>query len=299
VTLWRVAVRVPVDEGDIALARLIELVPEGLEEGTVGDEIEWVAYLDKKAANDLATAFPFAERSVVPEGWEDAWKEFHHSIVVGGIWIGPPWEASAAGMRTVVIDPGRAFGTGAHPTTRLCVELLARVEPGSLLDVGCGSGVLSLAAARLGFGPIVAVDNDPVAVDVTRANARANDVELDARLVDATAGDAANGGAITSGATTGDAAASDAITGEAMTAATTSEATIDAALPAVDVAVANVLLRPVEVVLSRLTARTVVSSGYLDGELPAHPGWVHVDRVEADGWAADRFERVGTALQSA
>ena len=83
-----------------------------------------------------------------------------------------------------MIDPGRAFGTGAHPTTRLCVELLARAERGSLLDVGCGSGVLSIAAARLGFGPIRAVDNDPVAVETTIANAAVNGVVIDAALLD-------------------------------------------------------------------------------------------------------------------
>ena len=91
----------------------------------------------------------------------------------------------------VVIDPGRAFGTGAHATTRLCVELLARIPRGSLLDVGCGSGVLSIAAARLGYGPVSAVDDDPVAVEVTRANAAVNGVAVDARVLDATVGAAA------------------------------------------------------------------------------------------------------------
>src|SRR5581483_856300 len=79
---------------------------------------------------------------------------------------------------------GRAFGTGGHPTTRLSLELLQEQEPASLLDVGCGSGVLSIAAARLGFAP-VAVDADPAAVEVTSANAAANGVELTARLLDA------------------------------------------------------------------------------------------------------------------
>jgi ribosomal protein L11 methyltransferase len=79
----------------------------------------------------------------------------------------------------VVVDPGRAFGTGAHATTRLCLELLQDVEPTSLLDVGCGSGVLSVAAAKLGFAPVIATDIDEVALEVTRTNAKANGVGVD------------------------------------------------------------------------------------------------------------------------
>jgi ribosomal protein L11 methyltransferase len=78
-----------------------------------------------------------------------------------------------------VIDPGRAFGTGAHPTTRLCLELLQEVRPTSLLDVGCGSGVLSIAATKLGFGPVKAVDLDETALEVTAENAAANGVVVD------------------------------------------------------------------------------------------------------------------------
>ena len=85
-------------------------------------------------------------------------------------------------MIDLVIDPGRAFGTGAHPTTRLCLELLLELADdgarGSLCDLGCGSGVLSIAAARLGFGPVTALDSDRLAVEATTANARDNGVAL-------------------------------------------------------------------------------------------------------------------------
>jgi ribosomal protein L11 methyltransferase len=80
----------------------------------------------------------------------------------------------------LVVDPGQAFGTGAHPTTRLCLELLLELDPpGSFADLGCGSGVLALAAARLGFAPVTALDSDAAAVAATGANARRNGVVLD------------------------------------------------------------------------------------------------------------------------
>jgi ribosomal protein L11 methyltransferase len=199
----------------------------------------------------LLVAFPDADVTPVQPGWEDVWRTFHRPVRAGGLWIGPPWEQPDPSELAVVIDPGRAFGTGAHPTTRLCVELLSRCERGSLLDVGCGSGVLSIAAARLGYGPIRAVDNDPVAVETTIANAMVNGVVLLASLLD----------------------------GEAD------------ALPHADVVVANVLLAPVERILARLDAPTAITSGYLTGDMPAAPGWRHLERVELDGWAADRFER--------
>jgi ribosomal protein L11 methyltransferase len=94
--------------------------------------------------------------------------------------VRPPWESAAGDLDELVIDPGQAFGTGAHPTTRLSLELLLDLEPaGSLVDLGCGSGVLAIAAARLGFGPVCAVDSERAAVDATLENARANAVQLD------------------------------------------------------------------------------------------------------------------------
>ncbi len=89
-----------------------------------------------------------------------------------------------------MIDPGRAFGTGAHPTTRLCLQLLLELEPtGGLLDVGCGSGVLSIAAAALGFAPVLAVDVDPAAIEETGRNAAVNGAPVETRLLDATEGE--------------------------------------------------------------------------------------------------------------
>jgi ribosomal protein L11 methyltransferase len=119
----------------------------------------------------------------VPDDWTERWKRFHVPVLVGSrLWLRPPWEEPAVrpGVIDLVVDPGRAFGTGAHPTTRLCLELLLEVEPaGSLADLGCGSGVLAIAASKLGFEPVVAVDSDSGAVDATRANVRANGVVLE------------------------------------------------------------------------------------------------------------------------
>ena len=113
------------------------------------------------------------------EGWQDTWRAFHHGVRVGRLWVGPPWEEPPGDAVPVVIDPGRAFGTGAHPTTRLCLELLQRVGARSVVDVGCGSGVLAIAAAKLGFRSVAAFDMDEVALETTRANAVANDVAID------------------------------------------------------------------------------------------------------------------------
>jgi ribosomal protein L11 methyltransferase len=150
-----------------------------------------------------------------------------------------------------VIDPGRAFGTGAHPTTRLCLELLQELEPASLLDAGSGSGVLSIAAVLLGFAPVTGIDVDAAAVDVTLENARANGVELSAYAADVLADE----------------------------------------LPAAEIVVANVALDVVERLLPRVTARRAVLSGYLDRDEPRVDGWTRVGRRTADGWAADQLER--------
>jgi ribosomal protein L11 methyltransferase len=245
---------VALDERESAIARLLDFVPAGLEEIDDGGEVELAVYVGVTGQTAICDSFPQAVVSDVEPGWEDRWREFHRPVRAGGVWLGPPWETPPAGVPSVVIDPGRAFGTGAHPTTRLCIELLAAVDRrGSLLDVGCGSGVLTIVAARLGYGPIVAIDDDPVAVEVARVNAVANGVVVDTRVADA----------------------------------------LRDRLPAADVAVANVLLAPVEAILARLEAATVVTSGYLAGEVPSHPGWSRVETRTLEGWAADIFVATG------
>jgi ribosomal protein L11 methyltransferase len=156
--------------GEPELALLLHLFPEGVEEL----DGAFAVYADEPPIG-----FDVIETDDVRDGWEDAWRDFHHGVSIGRLWVGPPWEEPGAGAIAVVIDPGRAFGTGAHPTTRLCLELLQEAEPASLVDVGSGSGVLSIAAAKLGFAPVSAIDLDEVAVETTRANAAANGVDVE------------------------------------------------------------------------------------------------------------------------
>jgi ribosomal protein L11 methyltransferase len=244
-----VAVRVPADEAEPARARLLGLAPGGFEEIERPEELQLAAYVDDVSAAAIVEAFPDAAVEQVEPGWEDRWREFHHAVRAGGLWVGPPWETPEAGELAVVIDPGRAFGTGAHPTTRASLELVARRPPSSLLDAGCGSGVVAIAAARLGFDPVVAVDADPVAVEVTRENAARNGVTVEARQVDV-------------------------LTDE---------------LPGADLVVANIELRVVEALLARCESPHAITSGYLAGEAPAASGWTQVEAVEVDGWAAHLF----------
>jgi len=226
---------------------MLELFPGGFEEVAQGDEVELAAYTDADGAKRLWRTFGEVSASDVPADWARRWQRFHRPTRLGPLWIGPPWEQAPDDAVAIVIDPGRAFGTGAHETTRLCLELMLGVERGSLLDVGSGSGVLAIAGAKLGFAPVHAFDDDEPAVQATRSNAAANDVVVAAVLADA----------------------------------------LEAQLPPTDVAVANLSLAAVERLVTRLSVRTLVTSGYLATERPALPGYRAVHRRVAGNWAAD------------
>ena len=111
--------------------------------------------------------------------------------ITPSLWIVPTWHEPPAQARTVMrLDPGLAFGTGTHPTTRMCLRWIASqpLAGRRVLDYGCGSGILAIGAALMGAGPIDAVDIDPAAVESTRQNAQANGVELAAGLPEAARG---------------------------------------------------------------------------------------------------------------
>src|SRR3954453_2626869 len=186
----RLAFRAPADQAEIVLAALIDLAPSGVEE-VDGDG--WTEFAVYGAPGELP-AFPEGDADVggvvvqvsgreVPDDWAERWKRFHRPVLIGGrLYVRPPWEEPAVrpGVTEIVIDPGQAFGTGTHPTTALCLELMLDLDGrGSFADLGCGSGVLAIAAAKLGFGPITAVDAERQAVEATRVNSRENAVRLD------------------------------------------------------------------------------------------------------------------------
>jgi ribosomal protein L11 methyltransferase len=171
----RYRLTVPERRAEEALARMLELFPAGVEREDRGGLVTVSGYADAAPA-------PGLEAEPVAGGWEDAWRAFHRPVEAAGLWIGPPWLEPVE--PAVVIDPGSAFGTGGHGSTRAALELLPRLPRGSLLDLGCGSGVLSVAAVRLGFRPVHALDLDPLAVAATEQNAARNGVEVAAARAD-------------------------------------------------------------------------------------------------------------------
>lgn len=190
--MLRLAVRVRREDAELVLAELLSLAPSGVEELDVdGDVVEYAVYGAPGELPALPEVRAVAGGALVevlstevPEDWETRWRSFHKPLVLEGgrLVVRPPWEPPPDGAGiNLVIDPGQAFGTGAHATTRLCLELmlgLAGPGSGGFLDLGCGSGVLAIAAARLGWGPVAAVDFDPVAVAATAENASVNGVSM-------------------------------------------------------------------------------------------------------------------------
>jgi len=231
---------------------MLDLAPEGFEERPAPDgALELAAYTNAAGEAAIRAAFDAVVSTPVAEDWAERWRAFHQPVELGSLWIGPPWREPAPGRIPIVIDPGRAFGTGAHDTTRLCLEQLEALPRGSLLDVGCGSGVVAIAAARLGFAPVTAVDNDPNAVEATGENAARNGVVVAVAQIDVLVDE----------------------------------------LPSAAVAVANVNLAVVEAVLPRLGAEWAVLSGFrAEDELPTR-GWEREGRAERGGWAVEVLRR--------
>jgi ribosomal protein L11 methyltransferase len=188
----RLAVRVARADAEAVLAELLSLVPAGLEEREHDDAVEFVLYGAEGELPDVGElraavgdALVDLSTSELPDDWDERWRSFHTTLEVGALRIRPPWEPSRDGAVDVVIDPGQAFGTGSHPTTRLVLQLLSELEPaGALADWGCGSGILAVAAAKLGWAPVLACDHDPASVEATSAAAAANGVSVEVSRCD-------------------------------------------------------------------------------------------------------------------
>jgi ribosomal protein L11 methyltransferase len=212
--MLRLAVRVHRAQAELVLAELLELAPSGVEEVEVSaDVIEYAVYgapgelpalPDLKAA--AGGAYVDVSTEEIADDWAERWRSFHQPLVIADrLTVRPPWEPPGDTELDVVVDPGQAFGTGAHATTRLCLELMldaskpehprptgpgeaGRQGPGrrrgSFVDVGCGSGVLAIVAAKLGWAPVTALDYDRAAIVATRENAARNGVEFKVRDFD-------------------------------------------------------------------------------------------------------------------
>ncbi len=212
----RLALRVRRVDAELVLAELLELAPGGVEEleppPTDGGDatIEYAVYGAPGELPDLPDLHAAAggalveiSTSEVPDDWSERWKQFHRPVLiespavgscagaVSALHVRPPWEAPSVHPRAqeIVIDPAQAFGTGAHATTRMCLELLLEHAAsggvhGEVLDVGSGSGVLAIAALKLGYRPVLALDNDRESVRAIRSNAAVNGVAIEARRFD-------------------------------------------------------------------------------------------------------------------
>ena len=248
--LWMHGALAVATDGDRVAERLTASFADDVDPVSVGDAV--------------VRAVPTAHVDVVDDDgtWWDAWRDHARPVEIAGgrVIVAPAWLPAPSPLAeglVVTIDPGHTFGSGAHATTRLVLEALVRLPLAGarVLDVGCGSGVLAVVAARLGAADVLAVDVDAACVDATLANARANGVEVQ---VHATVDPLAD------------------LTG------------------ALDVVVANVLLPAFEAVapeLRRLATRTVVVSGMLDGTehrtlAAIGTGWRCAERSSDDGWTS-------------
>lgn len=191
----RLAVRCRPEQAELVLGELAVLAPNGFEEEYGDGYVEFAIYGASGELPELGRIEAVAgdggievTATEVPDDWADRWQDFHQPMLIGDrVWVRPSWAKPRSDALDVVIEPGRAFGTGAHATTRMCIELLvdlaAEGTGGKLLDLGTGSGVLAIAAAKLGWDPVRGCDHEDPALEAARLNAAANRVELELERV--------------------------------------------------------------------------------------------------------------------
>lgn len=255
-------------EADAAAGELWLHGPAAVEERPAGEgRVELLAgFADEEAARRVAAAlrWPSSTEPAPDEAsWRDAWRAYAQPVVVGRVAVVPVWLPSPEAQIVVRVDPGTAFGTGSHPSTRLVLAALQQlVEPGcSVLDAGSGTGVLAVAARLLGAGKVVGFDVASEAVVATDANARLNGVEVDAR-----------------------------------------HAVIDDVDGRYDLVVANIgaaTLVGMAAALAERVGETLVLAGLLDRQVPevvaayARCGLELVSSTSEDGWSAPVLRRSG------
>jgi ribosomal protein L11 methyltransferase len=194
-SIVRLGIRVRADRAELALARLLPILQAGAEEREVDGDVEYALYAPAGELPRLEHIRALAGDALVDvvsesvaDGWERRWHEFLRPVRVGSLVVRPPW--AEGDPDDLVINPGVCFGAGTHATTRLCLELLLDTRQddamlgGALCDWGCGTGVLAVAAARLGFAPVTAVDVDPGALEVVHRNAALNGVAVTQTALD-------------------------------------------------------------------------------------------------------------------
>jgi len=210
----RLAVRCRPEQAELVLAELVQLAPGGVEEEAGAGWVEFAIYGAEGELPDLGEVRAAAGADLVeitseriPEDWADRWRDFHEPTVLadGRVVIRPSWEknpqarnassldgpgreAEEPSSLDIVIDPGQAFGTGAHPTTRMCVDMLVWLADhgkasGPLVDLGTGSAVLAIVAQKLGWSPVIGVDHEVAALEAAAENAALNGAEMEFQRV--------------------------------------------------------------------------------------------------------------------
>jgi ribosomal protein L11 methyltransferase len=191
--MQRIALTVRAEAVEEVLDRLLPLLPQGVHPTEAADGVELAVYGDdlperaelESVAGGALVAF---DRQEAPDDARERRRRFGRTWEIAGRLVVRPADAPPGppGVPELIVDsPAGAFGTGAHPTTRMCLELLLDIEPGGgFADLGCGAGVLAIAAARLGWAPVFAVDHEPRSVEATIRNAERNGVALEALRLD-------------------------------------------------------------------------------------------------------------------
>ncbi len=187
-----IVLRVPARAVEDVLDRLLPIIPAGVREVRSGRHVELrMRGAELPSRDEIARAAGRSPHRMWEHEVSDDWRQrrvddYQPELIAGRLHVRPVWAPSAPGAEIeIVLAEAPAFGGGTHPTTRTCLELLLSLEPrGSFADLGCGTGVLAILAAKLGFAPVSAIDVNPQTVEAAAANARLNHAAVEASVGD-------------------------------------------------------------------------------------------------------------------